>query len=250
MKRVLIVTCLLNLFVVGITAQGSGQGSDIRLIDEFDPRQGCETMEMRLDLLLAEASNSPSSTAYVVIHQGDNAFDNAVVHRKAANYPRFRGFSPERYSVMLTRARKDIYVELWLSKRGARPQVVTSDPTVKLSDKVSRIQVAEDTLELVEIDGRETYIGTGNPSCLYGFSPYLIAELLKANSEFVAELQIKTKSSSRYKKLVENLKTDFEEVGASLEQIRFIYAGRDKDLEVGRSKLASVTTFFVRKSRK
>lgn len=226
-----------------------GQGNrDLRLVEEFDPRQGCETMEMRLDLLFADASNDPSSTAYVVIHQGDSAFDNTVVHRKAVTYPRFRGFPPDRYSVMLTRTSKDIKVELWLGKNGTRPQVVQSDPAVKLSESVARIQVAEDTLELVKIDGRKTYIGTGNPSCLYWFNPNLISELLKANSGFEAELRIKTKSSSRYKKLVQNLKTDFQQVGASLEQVRFVYGGRDKELEGGGSKLASVTTSFVRKS--
>jgi len=234
-------------FAVPVVGQTN---SNLKLVDEFDPLQDCESMEMRLDLLFAETAEDSGTTAYVVIQQGDSAFDNAAVYRKAVNYPHFRGFPPDRYSVILTRASKDIRVELWVGENGTRPQVVTSDPAVKFSEGVSRIQVAEDTLELVKIDGRNTYIGTGNPSCVYWFNPYLISELLKANSEFGAEFEIRTKTSSRYKKLVESLKTDFKEVGVSIEQIKFVYGGRDKDLEGGGSKLASITTSFVRKSRK
>ncbi|MEO5860678.1 MAG: hypothetical protein ABIR33_17230 [Pyrinomonadaceae bacterium] len=250
-RGILTIIFVFVLFIGISAASVVGQGNgNLRLVDEFDPRQGCETMEMRLDLLFADASNDPSSTAYVVIHQGDSAFDNAVVHRKAVNYPHFRRFPPDRYSVILTRASKDIRVELWLGKNGTQPDVVPSYPAVKLSDAASRIQVDEDSFELVKIDGRYTYIPTGNPSCLYLFNPYIISELLKVNIEFEVELSIKTKSSSRYKTLVQNLKADFQEVGASPEQIRFVYGGRDKDLEGGRSKVASVTTTFVRKSRK
>ena len=94
-----------------------------------------------------------------------------------------------------------------------------------------------------------TAIGTGNPSCLYGFYPDLIWELLKANDSFVVEFLIKTKSRERYKKLVAILKKEFLEGGAAIERLRFSYGGRDKELEGGGSKLASIATTFVRKAR-
>lgn len=241
---------LASMFFWSFSAVVGQISDDVRLVDQFDPRQGCETMEMGLDMLFAEASGTPSSTAYVVIHQGENAFDNAVVRRKAVQYRNYRRFPADRYSLILTRGSKDIRVELWLGKNATRPQVAASELALKLSDTVSRIQVAEDTLALVKIDGRETYIGTGNPSCLYWFNPYLISELLNANGTFDAELRIKTKSSKRYKRIVGNLKTEFQDAGASIERIKFVYGGRDKELEGGGSDLAFVTTSFIRSSRK
>jgi hypothetical protein len=220
------------------------------LVDEFDPRIGCETMEMKLDLLFSETSKDVRAKAFVVIHQGKNVFDNAVVHKKAVNYARFRHFPADHYTVILTTGSEDIKVELWVGKNGKEPHVVSSALAVKLPENVSGTQFAEDTLELVQIDDREAYIGTGNPSCLYSFNSYIIRDLLNVNSEFEAEFRIKTKSLTRYKKLVENLKAEFQEAGIPVERLKFIYGGRDKELEGGGSKLASVTTTFVRISRK
>lgn len=249
MLRSLLLICVCLLI---FTSQGRVFGqvnADIRKVDEFDPRQGCETMAQGLDLLFSETSNNAPANAYVVIHQGNNFFDNAVVHRAAIGYARIRRFPADRYTVILTKGTEDIKVELWVGKNGKEPHVVPSDPAVKLSDNVSRTQFAEDTLELVKIDGRETYIGTGNPSCLSWFNTSLVWDLLKVNSEFEAELRVKTKSSKRYKKLVAILKTEFQEIGVPIERLRFVYGGRDKELEGGGSKLASVTTTFVRISR-
>jgi len=246
------------LFLICITAYalaplGTAVGqvnADIKLVDEFDPRQGCETLERRLDSLFAEASNDARSSAYVVIHQGGNVFDNAIVYRKAINYARLRKFPAERYTVKLTRGSNDIKVDLWVGINGKAPPIVSSNLAFKLPVTVSRTQFAEDTLELVKIDGRETYIGTGNPSCLYWFSSSLIWELLRANEEFDAELLIKTTSTSRYRKLAAILTSEFREIGVPIERLRFVYGGRDKETEGGGTKLASVATSFVKSSRK
>ncbi len=245
-RRAMLVFVSVVLFAS--TAIGQGKPKLI-LVEEFDPRVGCETMERGLDMLFSATSNDVLANAFVVIKQGNNFFDNAVVQRKAVNYARFRRFPADRYRVILARGTEDIRVELWVGKSGNEPEVVLSDPAVRLSDNVSSAQVAKDTLELVKIDGREAFIGTGNPSCLYQFNSFIIWELLQANSEFVAELRIKTKSSKRYKKLVEHLRMEFQEAGASVDRIRFVYGGRDKELEGGGSKSASVTTTFVRISR-
>lgn len=246
MFKSLLLICI-SLIVFAAQDRALGQvNPDIRQVDEFDPRIGCETMERRLDLLFSETSDDVGATAYVLIQQGGNVFDNAVVHRKAVGYVRVRRFPTERYTVILTTGSEDIKVELWVGKNGKGPQVVLSDPAIELPNNVSRTQVTEDTLELVKIDGRETYIGTGNPSCLHSFNSYLIQELLKANNEFAAELRIKTRSSKRYKKLVAILKAEFKEAGLPVERLRFVYGGQDKELEGGGSKLASVTTTFVR----
>ncbi|MEK7855237.1 MAG: hypothetical protein AAB288_04035 [Acidobacteriota bacterium] len=243
---IFIVTCILAPHY----AVAGRVDDDLRLVDQFDPRDGCETVEMRLDSLFAEASKNAGSHAYAVIHQGSNVYDNAVVNRKAINYARFRGFPPENYTVMLTRGSGDIRVALWVGINGKALPIVSSDAALSLPHTVSRTQFAEDTLELVKIDGRDTHIGTGNPSCLYLFSSPVIWDLLKANEEFDLELIVKTRSTSNYKKLVAGLKSEFREVGVPSERLRFVYRGRDKDLEGGGSKLASVATNVVKRTRK
>ena len=238
------------LLVLGFGASGQ-RSDDIRLLDEFDPRAGCETLERGIDALLMEASNDVQSTAYVLIRQGDNAFDNLLVYRKAVNYPRFRGFPAERFAVLLTQGSKDIKVELWIGRNGGAPQVNSSELAIRIPESVSRVQIFEDTIELVMIDGRETYIGTGNPFCLYWFyPPDLLGELLRANDEFSAEITIKVRSSKDFRKLEAILDSDFRNEGLPAERVKFVYGGRDKDLEGGRAKLASVTTSFVKKFRK
>jgi hypothetical protein len=236
------------LVVMGFGARGQSS-DDIKLVNEFDPRTGCETLARAIDYLLVEASNDVQSIAYIVIHQGDSAFDNLVVYRYAANYPRFRGFPAERFSVLLTRGSKDIKVELWIGKNGIEPPVDSSELAIRFPESVSRIRLTEDTLELVTIDGQDTYIGAGNPTCVYWFNLHLLWELLKANEEFDAELLVKTTSKRRHQKLVAILKTKFREIGIPFERIRFVYGGQDKEIESSAAKLASVTTSFVKSVR-
>lgn len=247
LHRIYLIAILLLTFGVGANGQFTG---DIRLVDEFDPRRDCESLERGLDSLFSEASTDARSIAYLVVHQGGNVFDNIVVFRKATSYARFRKFPAERYTVMLTRGMGDIKVSFWVGVNGKAPPIVLSDLAVKLPDTVSRIKFAEDTLEFVKIDGRQTYVGTGNPSCLYWFNPSIVRELLRANEEFDAELAVKTTSKSRYQKLVAILKAEFREIGIPIERVMFVYGGRDKEIEGGGSKLAVVATTFVKNSRK
>jgi hypothetical protein len=221
--------------------------SDVTLVQEFDPRQGCETMERLLDSLFIAATES-ESTAYVVIHQGTNVFDNAIVHNKANSYVRFRGFPIDRYTVLLTKGSGDIRVALWVGKKP--PSIVPSDLDLTVNGRPSRRLLLEDTVEMVQIDGKETYIGTGNPSCLYLFLPSLVWPILEANPRFDAEFRIRTKSPSRYRHLVGILRREFRADKAPVGRFNFVYAGRDKEIEGGGSKLASITTSLVKTTRK
>ena len=222
---------------------------DIRRVGEFDPRHGCETLEAGLDSLFAVASNDSPSTAYVVILQGDNGFDNAIVHRKANSYVRIRGFPIDRYVVLLTKGNGDIRVGLWIGKNGKVPPVVSTDLDVNLRYSRSRILILEDTIEIVRHEGRETYVSHGNASCLYAFGSSTALELLKVNARYDAEFLIRTKSSKTYRRLVAILRREFIEAGAPIERVKFVYGGRDKEIGGG-SKLASVETSFVKNVRK
>jgi hypothetical protein len=224
---------------------------DVRLIDEFDPRQDCEMFEMRLDSLFAAASNDSPSIAYVVIRQGDNAFDNAIVDWKARQYRRIRNFAADRYSVVLTQGKGDIKVEHWIGKNGKAPPVISSNLNLVLPENQSRVLLPEDTIEMFRIDGRDRYSGDGNPSCLYAVTglPF-VWDILKANPGFDAELLIKTKSPKRYRHLVKILRREFLESGAPMERLKFVYGGGEKVIAVGDGKPASVVTSFVRNVRR
>lgn len=246
-RRFLVFSICVLAFAISGSAQESAKAI---LVDEFDPRKGCETFEMRLDVLLVDVSKDVRSTAYVVVHQGPNAFDNLVVYTKAINHARFRRFPAERYSVILTRGSGDIKVELWTGTGGETPPVVPADLDINIPGSTKRLKLAEDILELVKIDGRDTYIGTGNPSCLYWFNPVIIVrELLNANASFNADFVIKARSKSEYRKLSQILTEEFRDDGIPIERIKFVYRGRDKKIEGGGSKLASVSTYFVRRPK-
>jgi hypothetical protein len=246
-RRSLVVWILVLVFAISGSAQEPAKAI---LVDEFDPRKGCETFGTRLDVLLVDVSKDVRSTAYVVVHQGPNAFDNLVVYTRAINHARYRRFPSERYSVLLTRGGSDIKVELWIGTGGEKPPYVRADLDIKIPDSTKRLKLAEDILELVKIDGRDTYIGTGNPSCLYWFNPVIIVrELLNANASFNTEFVIKTRSKSEYRKLSQLLTEEFRDDGIPIERVKFVYQGRDKKIEGGGSKLASVSTYFVRRSK-
>ena len=223
--------------------------NDPRLVERFDPRLDCEALEGGLDRLFAEASNDSPSMAYVVIHQSGNAFDNAIVHRKMIRYVIYRGFPLDRFTVLMTKGNGDIKVETWISRNGKAPSLVSSDLDIVIRGRRPRIRFAEDTIETVRIDGRDTYMGSGNPSCLYGFSPYVVWELLKANPGFDAEFSIKTRSSRRYGKLVAILNKDFLADGAPPGRFRFVYGGPDRELKGSPDTLATVITSLVKRGR-
>ncbi|MBK9162518.1 MAG: hypothetical protein IPM21_01130 [Acidobacteria bacterium] len=240
-----------TLFILIFTLAGLAQEPPKAiLVDEFDPRDGCETLLSRLDALLVDVSNDVGSKAFVVIQQGSNAFDNLVVYTMAKNHARFHKFPAEQYSVILTQGGPDIKVELWMGRGGATPPFAAAELALTLPEPTSRSKLSEDTVELVTIDGRETFIPTGNPSCLYWFNPRPIHELLKANDGFEAELVIKAASRSRYRKLVRILTSEFREMRMPIERIRYTYGGSDKEIEGSGVKLASIATYFVQRPRK
>ncbi len=234
------------IFLFGFFSLVLGQSTpDLKLIGEFDPRVGCETLERSLDDLFAEAYPS-GMDAIVVIHAGTNVIDTVKVYRKASNYVGFRGFPAERYRVLVTKVAGDIRVKLFVGKNGEHPTSASNYVDMTLPPR-SRILFGDDTIELVKIDGKDTYIGTGNPSCWDALGFWLVWEFLDANEAFDAEFQIKARSPRVYRHVKGLLRKDVQESRKAVGRVRFVYGGRDKDLEGGGAKLASVAIFFVKK---
>jgi hypothetical protein len=229
------------------TAAGQG-GYDLTLTDEFDPRSGCETLSTRLDYLLASVSQDPESNAYVIIRKADNPVDNVVVYRSALAHARLRNYPVGRYAVLLTDGTGAIRVELWIGKNGKKPELRPVPLQLEFAASQARIPFVEDTIQLVTIDGRATYIPAGNPSCLYSLSSTFVSEFLRVNPAYDFEFRIQAESASRYRQVVSLLKDEFTKDGSPSERLRFVNAGSDPSLEGGGAKLSAVRTSFFKRS--
>jgi hypothetical protein len=117
MFRALITFAIAVLLVAPLLGQDVPKppDKDPKLVESFDPRRDCESLEGGLDRLFADASNTSSRMAYLVIHQGKNPYDNVIVYRKAIRYRAFRGFPVEQFSVITATGNVDIRVETWIS---------------------------------------------------------------------------------------------------------------------------------------
>ena len=232
-----------------VTATTAQESNDLRLIDEFDPRAYCEALERRLDVLFSEATQS-NSNAIVVIAHGDRVVDTAVVHRRAVSYATFRGFPADRYQVLLTKRKGDIRVELWLGKNGKMPPITSTGLSLALPLEKRRVLFADDEIQLVTIDGHDTFIGTGNPSCSYWDDLKTIWDFLNANSAFDVEFRITTRSRRIFIHAVTILRRDFVENGAPMKRIKFVERRRGAASEGTGGTYAGVVVSFVQRTRK
>jgi hypothetical protein len=225
-----------------------GQGDDLKLVDEFDPRQGCETLEMRLDSFFTAITETSATIGYVVIKKGDNPVDNAFVYRKALHHAGFRNFPLGRYAVVATDGGSEIRVELWIGTNAKKPEVRTAALSFAVPTGQLRVPFVEETIQIVNIDNKSTYVTGGNPSCLFLLDSSIARDFLKANTEYELELLIRTKSANRFREVQKVLQNEFTSGGVPLERMRFFYVGTDDSLEGGGAKLASVKTSFVKRS--
>lgn len=97
-RRNYVKTFVLILLLALSFPVASQSGDDLKLFADFDPREGCETLEIRLDNFFTAYYETPGSIGYVVVRKGDNPIDNAFVYRKTLNYP---NFATSRSAVML-----------------------------------------------------------------------------------------------------------------------------------------------------
>ena len=125
--------------------------------------------------------------------------------------------------------------------------MVSTNLDIVLRDTPSRVQLREATFDIVRIDGREV-LG-GNPSCLYARSLWTLPDFLKANPVFYAEFLVKTRSSKLYRRQVAGLKKEFIKNGFPLERIKFVYGGREKEIdgEGGESASFAISLVSIRK---
>ena len=94
-----------------------------RKFDEFPDIQRNDE-KARLDNLVIELQNDPSATAYVVIYPGRAGKRGAVQHHasRIVDYMvNSRGIDQSRIVTLVGTARNELFVELWVTPRGATP---------------------------------------------------------------------------------------------------------------------------------
>jgi hypothetical protein len=94
-----------------------------RKFDEFPDIQRNDE-KARLDNLVIELQNDPSATAYVVIYPGRASKRGEVQHHasRIVDYMvNSRGIDQSRIVTLVGSARNELFVELWITPRGATP---------------------------------------------------------------------------------------------------------------------------------
>jgi len=94
-----------------------------RRFDEFPDIQRNDE-KARLDNLVIELQNDPSATAYVVIYPGRGGKRGDVQHhasRVVEYMVNSRGIDKERIVTLVGSTREELFVELWITPRGATP---------------------------------------------------------------------------------------------------------------------------------
>lgn len=94
-----------------------------RMFDEFPDIQRNDE-KARLDNLVIELQNDPTATAYVVIYPASGSRRGDVQHHatRIVDYMvNSRGIDEHRVVTLVGRARNELFVELWITPRGATP---------------------------------------------------------------------------------------------------------------------------------
>lgn len=242
-----IVLILFSMLFFSVAGQING---DVRLVDEFDPRP-CETLVSRLDSFAADITNEPGTIGYILIRNGTDLIDNAVILRATTGHIKFRQLPSERFVIIPAEGSGDVTIELWKSRNGKTPHVIESSIGLGLPREKERVFFAEDIVELVKVDGTGAFLVHGcEVCCMRTVDSKLLSEFLKANRSFNAEFTIKSKSKRRYRRATEILRKEFlSEWSVGVEQLKFLYGGNDKELKAwGGQKVVSVTVSLVRKT--
>lgn len=106
--------CGVSIPVPGITSRKFDEFPDIQRNDE----------KARLDNFVIELQNDPSATAYVVIYPGRAGKRGDVQHHasRIVDYMvNSRGIDQSRIVTLVGTARNELFVELWVTPRGATP---------------------------------------------------------------------------------------------------------------------------------
>ena len=245
MKRLSIFAAIFLVFLL-LVPLCSAQESDLVRFDEATP-PNCEYIAAVVDRLAAEI-NDKNLQGYVVIYTGPDPVKNAFLINYVSLYKKFRRFDDRIYQRIVAAGHGSPKVEFWVSKNGAKPNVKEVPIDYKLTESAEPIHFVDDLLEIVKINGKVTELSVGcDACCIESINYYLLSRFLETNPKTKAYFIVRGRSRGAAKRLEQIIRDVIKETEIDPNQIRMLYAGRNK---INDQKFFEVEVFLSSKEIK
>lgn len=227
-KFFFVLTILLACFQICL---GQKKQENLTLLDSV-VEPNCEYLLNRLDYLLAETFKNPQSVAHVVI-RGGNPIQNKFYERAVRNHSRFRNFDESRFVAISSKSDSKLEIDFVVSNNeDAKPDVIAQNSPYSLPVSDKPIMFAQETVEVVKIDGKLTFIGYSDVSCgIETANLNLLSEFLKSNTQLNANIKIYSKTRRRAKQLERLIRKDgIDDYKIPITRLKFAYSGIDRGI--------------------
>ncbi|PYS99556.1 MAG: hypothetical protein DMF63_10740 [Acidobacteria bacterium] len=188
----------------------SAQNSDLAILDEIGYPK-CEELIARLDSFFANVTKDSGSKGYIVVHGGLDPIVNLFVLRAVEGHVAFRKVPSERIVVLSTQDSNDFRIKFWKSKNNSKPKLEAQKIGTVLPATFKRIGFADDIVDLVKVEGKQTYlVHDCEACCLQSITNFkILSDLLQSNPEFDAEFAVRARSNLTYKKVADLILKDY-----------------------------------------
>lgn len=252
MKTPKLLFALLILFVLFQVCLAQKEKSKTELTDSFGAVP-CDEILARLDNFLVTIRDEPGAVGYVIFYGGLNPIQNSFYEHTIRNHSRMRRFPENQFKVVTTNPLQEFKVELWLGRNGEKPVVEERKSSLVLNRIASRRYLfAEDSVAVVRIDGRLTYIiGSCAACCIETINPHLLSKFLKANPEMRADIRVYNNKRSRANQFIKLFLNDVKEnYQIPRNRLKIGYAGIDKGAAEPSENISTVKIWLVPEGRR
>ena len=193
LSRILLIKLLLLAMSVAAISQ-----EQAILVDEMD-HAGCEDLSARLDFLLNELNNNPSSNGYVVVSSNpDVARRLGWTERFIDGYARYRGFEESRVVVVRGNLLPPRHLQMWRVPPGSELPA----------------QSGETRYQMGTARKLELYSDFGEVGPCYTGPPFrILSKYLNSDPDLTANVAIGSPSLTLFRKardgIIESFKTDY-----------------------------------------
>jgi antitoxin component of RelBE/YafQ-DinJ toxin-antitoxin module len=245
MKPPRIFFALLILFF-SFQVCGAQEKPETELVESFGAIE-CEGILSRLDNFLITIRDEPGANGYVIFHEGSDPIQNSTYERAVRSHFRMRRFDQNRYQVITGNPLPEIKVELWLGRNGAKPPVEERKLSLVLNRAAEPYLFAADAVEVLEIEGRLTYLTYGcDVCCIDAANLNLLSEFLEANPGMRADVRVYSRTKTRADQFIRLfLKEVSEDSKIPLNRLKIRYAGVNKETLQLHKKLSTVKIWLV-----
>jgi hypothetical protein len=215
--------CLIVIIFACVNSSPSQDG--VIRVDEAS-EANCEDISARIDRL-ASLVNNIGGQGYAVVYLGSDVIKNAFFAYYVDIYKRFRRYDDRIYKTILTQGTDKPKLEFWISKNGDKPGVPEKAISYKLARAPSPIAFVSSLLEIVKIDGKNTYYSVEcEACCIESMNWYVLSKFLRENKELKAYFIIRGGGIRRANLLEGLIRSEAED--SDVKRLRFFYAGKNK----------------------